>query len=69
MSPLEVGDMVEVTDTAPAEDCASEIFVYIVWNGKKLAVPLEQLEPMDGDDAAVQAIADWLYWCLMGYEF
>jgi len=34
-----------------------------------LAVPLEQLEPISGDPKAIEIIEDWLYWCLMGYEF
>ncbi|MDR1493845.1 MAG: calcium-binding protein [Planctomycetaceae bacterium] len=69
MSPLKVGEEVDVLEIAPFEDCLSEMFVYIQWNDRKLAVPLEQLEPISGDPKAIEVIEDWLYWCLMGYEF
>jgi len=69
MSPLKVGEEVNVLDVAPADDCESEIFVFVQWNDRKLAVPLEQLEPIEGDPKAIEIIEDWLYWCLMGYEF
>jgi len=69
MSPLKVGDEVDVFEMAPQEDCESEMFVYVQWNDRKLAVPLEQLEPIEGDSKAREIIEDWLYWCLMGYEF
>jgi hypothetical protein len=69
MSPLKVGEEVDVLEVAPAEDCKSEIFVFVQWNDRKLAVPLEQLEPVEGDPKAIEIIEDWLYWCLMGYEY
>jgi hypothetical protein len=69
MSPLKVGEEVDVIDVAPYDDCESEMFVLVGWNDRKLAVPLEQLEPIEGDPKAVEIIEDWLYWCLMGYEF
>jgi len=69
MSPLAVGEEVDVLDIAPPDDCESEIFVFVQWNDRKLAVPLEQLEPIDGDEKAIEIIEDWLYWCLMGYQF
>ena len=69
MSPLKVGDEVDVLEVAPADDCESEIFVFVQWNDRKLAVPLEQLEPISGDPKAIEIIEDWLYWCLMGYEY
>ena len=69
MSPLTVGDDVEVLEMAPQDDCEGEMFVFVRWNDRKLAVPLEQLEPISGDPKAIEMIEDWLYWCLMGYEF
>jgi hypothetical protein len=69
MSPLKVGEEVDVLEIAPFEDCQSEMFVYVQLNDSKLAVPLEQLEPIEGDPKAIEVIEDWLYWCLMGYEF
>jgi hypothetical protein len=69
MSPLKVGQEVDVLEVAPADDCESEMFVFVQWNDRKLAVPLEQLEPISGDPKAIEIVEDWLYWCLMGYEF
>ncbi len=69
MSPLKVGEEVDVLEVAPGDDCESEMFVFVTWNDRKLAVPLEQLEPISGDPKAIEIVEDWLYWCLMGYEF
>ena len=69
MSPLTVGEEVDVLEVAPADDCESEIFVFVQWNDRTLAVPLEQLEPIGGDPKAIEVVEDWLYWRLMGYEF
>ena len=65
MSPLKVGEEVDVLEMAPE----SEMFVFVRWDDRKLAVPLEQLEPISGDPKAIEMVEDWLYWCLMGYEF
>ena len=69
MSPLKVGEEVDVLEMAPADDCESEMFVFVNWSDRKLAVPLEQLEPISGDPKVIEMIEDWLYWCLMGYDF
>ena len=69
MSPLEVGEEVDVLEIASEDDCKGEMFVFVRWNNRKLAVPLEQLEPISGDPKAIEIIDDWLYWCMMGYEF
>jgi hypothetical protein len=69
MSPLNVDEEVDVLGVAPVEDCENEMFVFVQWNAKKLAVPLEQLEPIVGDPKAIEIVEDWLYWCLMEYEF
>ena len=69
MSPLTVGDKVKIIGMAPEEDCMREMFVSVRWNDRYIAVPLNQLEPLDADNDATQVIEDWHYWCLMGYEF
>jgi hypothetical protein len=69
MSPLEIGEVVDVLEIASEDDCKGEMFVFVQWNNRKLAVPLEQLEPIEGDPKAIEIIEDWLYWCEMGYEF
>ena len=69
ISPLLVGDEVDVLSMAPAEEYRHEIFVTIRWDTTGLAVPLSQLEPISaGRDTGV-AIADWRYWVRQGYEF
>ena len=71
ISPLKVGDEVEVTGMAPEDECEHEVFVMIRWDRKEgLGVPLAQLKPSgDADEATRQAVEDWLYWTKMGYEF
>jgi len=72
ISPLRLGERVTVTGMAPEEECEHEMFVQIKWAGRKLAVPLAQLE-VHGirtvDAATRQAIGDWHYWLDQGYEF
>jgi hypothetical protein len=68
ISPLEVGDEVEVVDMA-SEESEHEMFVEIRWKARKLAVPLSQLEGVEVDEATQQAIEDWHYWVDRGYEF
>ena len=70
ISPLRVGDEVEVVGMAPEEECRREMFVEMPWEHKRtLAVPLSQLEVIDADEETRQAVEDWHYWVEMGYEF
>jgi hypothetical protein len=73
ISPLEVGDEVEVLGMAPPDECQGEMFVVIRWGrpgGKEgLGVPLSQLEFLSGDEDVRQAQADWHYWVGRGYQF
>jgi hypothetical protein len=70
VSPLRVKDEVEVIELAPENECGCEVFVTIRWDPAGLAVPLEQLKPIDRTDRqAKEAIADWHYWRRMGYEY
>jgi len=48
ISPLRVGEDVDVLGMAPEEECDSEIFVQVRWCGRGLAVPLSQLQPLGG---------------------
>ncbi len=68
-SPLQVGEKVEVTALTDADECDHEMFVGINWQGRDLAVPLMQLEPLDADEDTQEAIADWHYWIARGYLF
>jgi hypothetical protein len=69
VSPLEVGEKVQVLGMAPADECGSEMLVWVAWSGKKLAVPLMQLRFLSDDDDTREAVADWHYWVARGYEF
>jgi hypothetical protein len=69
ISPLKIGDKVEVLDMPSEEECEHEIFVNIRRGKDGLAVPLSQLMPFDVDDETIQAIEDWHYWINKGYRF
>jgi hypothetical protein len=70
ISPLRVGDEVEVVGMAPEDECLREMFVETPREHKRtLAVPLAQLEVVQGDGETRQAVEDWHYWVGMGYEF
>ena len=69
ISPLRVGEDVDVLGMAPEEECESEMFVRVRWRGRSLAVPLSQLQPLAADPETKEAVADWHYWLGRGYEF
>jgi hypothetical protein len=70
ISPLRVGDEVEVVGMAPEGECQHEMFVETPWEHKRtLAVPLSQLKFVHGDEMTGQAVEDWHYWVEMGYGF
>src|SRR5512132_1487862 len=68
ISPLRVGDEVEVVGMAPDKECGHEMFVVIRWERRGLAVPLAQLEGVAVDNQTRQVIEDWQYWVAQGYE-
>lgn len=69
ISPLKKSEEVEVVGMAKEEDCMHEMFVLIRFAGRKLGVPLVQLDPIKPDKATREAIEDWRYWVAMRYEF
>ena len=69
ISPLKVGDEVEVTGMVPEDECGHEMFVMIRWEKPGLAVPLSQLNAIAADESTGQAVEDWHYWVKQGYEF
>jgi Calcium binding len=69
ISPLLVGDEVEVVSMAPSDECSHEIFVMIRWEHGGLGVPLSQLEPSAADEKTKTAVTDWRYWIGQGYQF
>lgn len=68
-SPLKKGEDVEVVRMAPDEACSTDMLVMVRWQGRKLAVPLAQLTPIDPDESTEEAIGDWHYWIAQGYLF
>src|SRR5436853_5443316 len=50
ISPLQVGDGVDVVQMAGEDECQHEMFVGIRWEKRPLAVPLSQLEPVATDE-------------------
>ena len=69
ISPLRVGDEVEVVGMGPEEECQHEMFILIRWERRRaLAVPLAQLEGVAVDEQTRQVIEDWQYWVAQGYE-
>ena len=69
ISTLKKGEEVEVLGMAPEDDCMKEIFVLVGFAGRKLGVPLVQLDPVKPDKATREAVEDWRYWVAMGYVF
>lgn len=69
VSPLEVGDEVEVVGMPAERECEREMFVSIAWGQRTLAVPLAQLEVVEASDQTREAVEDWHYWLAMGYCF
>jgi hypothetical protein len=69
VSPLLLGDEVEVISMAPADECTYDIFVVIRWEHGGLGVPLSQLTPTAAGPATHTAVADWHYWVGQGYQF
>jgi hypothetical protein len=69
ISPLRVGDEVQVLGLPEVEECSREVFVTVRYNESQLAVPLSQLAVVKGDKATRQAVADWHYWVSRGYVY
>ena len=66
-SPLRKGEIVEVRRLASEEICNNDMLVLIRWQGRNIAVPLSQLNPIDPDESTNEAIGDWHYWVSQGY--
>lgn len=46
-----------------------EMLVLVGFAGRKLGVPLIQLDPVKPGKATREAMDDWRYWVAMGYVF
>ena len=69
ISPLKVGDEVDVFGLAPEYECENAMFVMMRWERDGLAVPLMQLEVIHGEPQTREAVEDWHYWVNRGYQF
>ena len=68
ISPLNVGEEVQVEGMTPEQDCMHEMFVEVHWSGRTFGVPLAQLEGIEVDSETQEAIEDWQYWVARGYQ-
>jgi len=69
ISPLKVGDEVDIYGMAPENECKHEMFVMTPWDRNGLAVPLMQIKLVHGDEETEEAVKDWHYWINRGYTF
>jgi Calcium binding len=67
VSPLRKGETTEVPRMATEDACGHDMLAQIRWQGRKLAVPLSQLEVIGADESTDEAIGDWHYWVGRGY--
>ena len=67
VSPLRKGEAIEVLRMAVGDACEHDMLVQIRWQGRKMAVPLSQLEVINPDESTQEAIGDWHYWVAQGY--
>ena len=69
ISPLRVGDEVDIVGMAPEAECRHEMFVLTRWEHRRtLAIPLSQLKAVVADEQTTQVMEDWRYWVSRGYE-
>jgi hypothetical protein len=69
ISPLKIGERVQVKGMTVEDDCMQEMFVEIELFDRTFGVPLAQLQPIDVDADTQEAIDDWKYWVDRGYCF
>lgn len=69
ISPLKMGEEVQVLGMIPEDDCLHEMFVELRWSERTFGVPLSQLEAIEADSETQEAIEDWHYWVARGYRF
>lgn len=67
VSPLRKGETIEALRMATEDACEHDMLVQIRWQGRKMAVPLSQLEAINPDESTQEALGDWHYWVAQGY--
>jgi hypothetical protein len=69
ISPLKKGEQVNVLAMAREADCQADMFVLIDLDGRRLGVPLAQLQVVKAQRRTREAIKDWRYRVARGYAF
>jgi len=69
ISPLRVGDKVQVVGMPPERECLHEMFVVVRRGDGDLAIPLSQIKAVKANAETREAVEDWHYWVNMGYQF
>jgi hypothetical protein len=69
ISPLKLNEKVEVVGMPLIDECEQEMFVSLLWECRRFAVPLDQLRCEGRDKITKQAVEDWHYWMAQGYQF
>ncbi len=69
VSPLKIGERVQVKDMTPEDDHLQDMFAEIEWSNRTFDLPLAQLRPIDVDADTQEAVEDWKYWMDRGYCF
>ena len=67
VSPLRKAETTEVLRMASEDACEHDMLVQIRWQGRKMAVPLSQLEAISAGESTDEAVGDWHYWVARGY--
>jgi hypothetical protein len=65
---LRKGETIEAIRMPSEDACEHDMLVQIHWQGRKLAVPLSQLDAIDPDELTAEAIGDWSYRVSHGYR-
>ena len=56
------------TGPSPSQVCRPPMGI-VTFAGRRLGVPLAQIDPVKPDKATREAVEDWGYWMAMGHEF
>jgi hypothetical protein len=68
ISLLKVKEEVEISRHGTGRGMRKRMFVWVKRAGKRIAIPLAQLQPLSKDQDTREAVGDWLYWVDWGYE-
>jgi Calcium binding protein from Anabaena CcbP. len=61
VSPLKVGEIVQVLQMSSEDECMHEMFIEVEWQARTFAIPLAQIQAVNVDVDTQEAIEDWHY--------